>query len=151
MHRKDTNSQLIKSSSKVLEFTKGKLEILKNSTKKRKIHLPPISYTPKPKIPKCYQVNQGTLSIIKQEKIKTRRNSYFIRSSANKSTRNKLKLKTIHWILSNYREEIDRLLDNCKLLIQECMQYGSINHQTFEDIMNTLEFDIEKTLIDRLF
>ena len=135
----------------MLEFTKGKLEILKNSTKKRKIHLPPISYTPKPKIPKCYQVNQGTLSIIKQEKIKTRRNSYFIRSSANKSTRNKLKLKTIHWILSNYREEIDRLLDNCKLLIQECMQYGSINHQTFEDIMNTLEFDIEKTLIDRLF
>ena len=143
---------LIRSSTKLLELTRGRLELKQEKKKKSLIgRLPPIAcYKPRNRL-KCHQVNLGSLSIIKQESSKYPRNKLLLHKHLPNSTRSKLKLKTIHWLISNYREEVDRLLDNCRLLIQSTNYRGHISHQNFEDIMGSLGLGVDKILVDRLF
>lgn len=162
-YKSSSSLNLLRSSSKLLELTRGKLEIEQEKAKKfsQSARLPPLAQKPKvetkPKpqkkkklrnFLKCRQVNLGTVSIIKQESVK---NKSILRKHITNSTRSKLKIKTIHWLISNYREEVDKLLDNCRLLIQSTNYRGHISHQNFEDLMTSLGLGTDKTLVERLF
>lgn len=100
---------------------------------------------------KCKQVRLGTLSIIKHSQNRTVKNRLLFNKNLPNSTRNKLKLKTIHWLISNYREEVDKLLQNCPLLIHNTNYQGHVSHQKFEDFMGSIGARVDKYVIDRLF
>ena len=149
--KKNSSLKLLRTSAKLLELTRGKLDPKETKQKTHKsARLPPLPHL-KPRLNiKCRQVNLGTISIIKNEGNNCTK-SRLLHKNLSNSTRNKLKLKTIHWLISNYREEVDRLLDNCRLLIQNTNYRGHISHQNFEDIMSALGLGFDKILIDRLF
>lgn len=154
MDKKNKNFRLLRTSTKFLEFTRGKCEVLRNKNCKLPSKLPPITKALNLKskqIAKCQSIPMGTMSIIKPDAIKNRKYKYFLRNSLTKSTRSKLKIKTIHWILSQYREEIDRLLENCKTLIMQTNYRGDMNYTSFEDVISSISLGVDKTLIDRLF
>ena len=152
MQKKNTNFQLLRSSTKIFDFNKPKVHLSDFKKNRAKVHLPPICNTPKPKSNiKCHQVNLGTVSIIKQEAARLRQNKVLVQNSLPNSNRSKLKLKTINWIISNYREEIDKLMDNYRLLFQYTNFKGGISYQNFQYVLMSSGLCSDKTLIDRLF
>jgi Ca2+-binding EF-hand superfamily protein len=151
MMNKRASIKLIKTSTKLLDLTRGKLELKQQKKASSTPRLPPISSVKIRGALKCRQVNLGTISIIKQQQSKAPKKKLLMNKHLTNSNRNKLKLKTIHWLISNYKEEIDLLLDNCRILIQQSNNQGYISYQNFEDIMSSLGPGTDKSLVDRMF
>jgi Ca2+-binding EF-hand superfamily protein len=152
MSKRLSSLKIITSSTKLLALTKGRLENPPESKRNQKSQkLPPIHSTRHRAGLKCKQVRLGTLSIIKHSPSRTTKNRLLFNKSLPNSTRSKLKLKTIHWLISNYREEVDKLLQNCPQLIHNTNYQGHISHQKFEDFMTSIGARVDKFVIDRLF
>ncbi|OMJ66964.1 hypothetical protein SteCoe_36015 [Stentor coeruleus] len=157
MHiRKKPKLKLIKSNSQIEDFALG--FPLSRSTKapskmnaNNSCKLPSITRNHIKKSMKCHQISMGSMSLIKSESATINKNKLLLHRDLQHTTRNKLKIKTTHWLISNYRNEVEKLLENCKLLIQNANIKGSISHQEFEDFMNQVGLYMDKFILDRLF
>lgn len=157
MHiRKKSKLKLIKSNSQIEDFALGFPMARSNKAAPKmsacnSCKLPSITRNRAKKPMKCHQISMGSMSLIKSESATINKNKLLLHRDLQHTTRNKLKIKTIHWLVSNYCEEVDKLLENCRLLIQNANTRGSISHQEFEDFMNQAGLSVDKLILDRLF
>lgn len=65
--------------------------------------------------------------------------------------RNSLKLRTIRWLLSYHKEEIDRLLASPKALLKHASVCGQLTHSQMLRIMQSLGLEPDRAFLERLF